>query len=82
MVRITVQTPVGDLSTGTAFHIGDDGWLVTVAHVLRDGVVREVVAYTADRLDPRPLPGWQCTGPIPADIAFWYVSEIDAISSQ
>ncbi|MFW6098671.1 MAG: hypothetical protein ACOC7Q_01940, partial [bacterium] len=43
LVRITVQTPVGDLSTGTAFHIGD-GWLVTAAHVLRDGVVQEVVS--------------------------------------
>ncbi|CUI28102.1 S1 family peptidase [Dyella jiangningensis] len=43
LVRITVQTPMGDLSTGTAFHIGD-GWLVTAAHVLRDGVVQEVVS--------------------------------------
>lgn len=42
LVRITVQTPIGDLSTGTAFNIGD-GWLVTAAHVMRDGVVQEVV---------------------------------------
>lgn len=46
LVRITVQTPAGDLSTGTAFHIGD-GWLVTAAHVLRDGVVQEVVSELA-----------------------------------
>ncbi len=43
LVRVTVQTPAGDLSTGTAFHIGD-GWLVTAAHVLRGGVLQEVVS--------------------------------------
>lgn len=43
LVRVTVQTPAGDLSTGTAFHIGD-GWLVTAAHVVRGGVLQEVVS--------------------------------------
>jgi hypothetical protein len=43
LVRVTVQTNAGDLSTGTAFHIGD-GWLVTAAHVLKDGVIQEVVS--------------------------------------
>lgn len=41
MVRVTVQTNAGDLSTGTAFHIGD-GWLVTAAHVLKSGVIQEI----------------------------------------
>lgn len=50
LVRITVQTPIGDLSTGTAFHIGD-GWLVTAAHVLQGGIVQEVVSeYASARL--------------------------------
>lgn len=43
LVRVTVQTPAGDLSTGTAFHIGD-GWLVTAAHVLKDGVLQELIS--------------------------------------
>ena len=42
MARITVKTPEGDLSTGSAFHIGD-GWLVTAAHVLNGGEIEEVV---------------------------------------
>lgn len=37
LVRGTVQTPAGDLSAGTAFRIGD-GWLVTAAHVFKDGL--------------------------------------------
>lgn len=43
LVRVAVQTATGDLSTGTAFHIGD-GWLVTAAHVLKDRNVQEVVS--------------------------------------
>jgi hypothetical protein len=43
LARVTVQTATGDLSTGTAFHIGD-GWLVTAAHVLKEGAVQEIVA--------------------------------------
>lgn len=43
MVRITVRTPLGDLSTGSAFHIGD-GWLVTAAHVLQGGAIEEIVS--------------------------------------
>ncbi|WP_181406239.1 trypsin-like peptidase domain-containing protein [Stenotrophomonas rhizophila] len=43
LVRVTVQTPAGDLSTGTAFHIGD-GWLITAAHVLRESVLQELVS--------------------------------------
>jgi len=44
MVRITVRTQDGDLSTGSAFHIGD-GWLATAAHVLRGGEIEEVVGH-------------------------------------
>lgn len=44
MVRITVRTSDGDLSTGSAFHIGD-GWLATAAHVLRGGEIEEVVGH-------------------------------------
>lgn len=43
LVRVTVHTPAGDLSTGTAFHVGD-GWLVTAAHVLKEGALQEVVS--------------------------------------
>lgn len=43
LARVTVLTPSGDLSTGTAFHIGD-GWLVTAAHVLRGGQLQELVS--------------------------------------
>lgn len=43
MVRITVRTPKGDLSTGSAFHIGD-GWLVTAAHVIQGGEIEEIVS--------------------------------------
>lgn len=43
LARVTVQTAAGDLSTGTAFHIGD-GWLVTAAHVLKEGAVQEIVS--------------------------------------
>lgn len=43
LVRVTVETPAGDLSTGIAFHIGD-GWLVTAAHVLRESALQELVS--------------------------------------
>lgn len=43
MVRITVRTELGDLSNGSAFHIGD-GWLVTAAHVVNDGKIEEIVS--------------------------------------
>lgn len=43
MVRITVRTELGDLSNGSAFHIGD-GWLVTAAHVVNDGEIEEIVS--------------------------------------
>lgn len=43
MVRITVKTKAGDLSNGSAFHIGD-GWLATAAHVVRDVEIEEVVS--------------------------------------
>ncbi|MDV0597590.1 MULTISPECIES: serine protease [unclassified Enterobacter] len=43
MVRITVRTQLGDLSNGSAFHIGD-GWLVTAAHVVNDGKIEEIVS--------------------------------------
>jgi hypothetical protein len=43
LIRVTVQTPAGDLSTGTAFYIAD-GWLVMAADVLRGGVLQEVVS--------------------------------------
>ena len=51
MVRITVRTKNGDLSNGSAFHIGD-GWLVTAAHVLNDGEIDEVVSeYCSEQLE-------------------------------
>lgn len=43
MVRITIQTANGDLSNGSAFHIGG-GWLVTAAHVINSGRIEEVVS--------------------------------------
>ena len=43
MVRITVRTDKGDLSSGSAFHIGD-GWLVTAAHVVNGGDIEEIVS--------------------------------------
>lgn len=43
MVRITVRTELGDLSNGSAFHIGD-GWLVTAAHVVNEGKIEEIVS--------------------------------------
>jgi hypothetical protein len=42
LVRITVQTKSGELTTGTAFHIGE-GWLVTAANVPKSGVIQDVV---------------------------------------
>jgi hypothetical protein len=43
MVRITVKTDAGDLSNGSAFHIGD-GWLATAAHVVNAGKIEEIVS--------------------------------------
>lgn len=43
MVRITVKTGLGDLSNGSAFHIGD-GWLATAAHVVNGGEIEEIVS--------------------------------------
>lgn len=51
MVRITVKTDKGDLSNGSAFHIGD-GWLATAAHVVRDGEIEEIVSeYCSQNLE-------------------------------
>jgi S1-C subfamily serine protease len=44
VVRITSRTVQGDLSSGSAFHIGD-GWLATAAHVVRDVTIEEVVGH-------------------------------------
>lgn len=43
LVRITIELPTKELSTGTGFHIGD-GWIVTAAHVVNSGKITEVVA--------------------------------------
>jgi hypothetical protein len=37
LVRIAVQTPADDLSTGTVFLVGD-GWLMAAAHALKGRV--------------------------------------------
>ncbi|MEM5733083.1 serine protease [Shewanella algae] len=51
MVRITVRTELGDLSNGSAFHIGD-GWLVTAAHVVNGGRIEEIVSeYCSQNLE-------------------------------
>jgi S1-C subfamily serine protease len=49
MVRITVRTQTGDLSNGSAFHIGD-GWLATAAHVVRDDIEEIVSEYYEKKL--------------------------------
>jgi len=41
VVQITVRTQVGDLTTGTGFHIGD-GYIVTARHVVEDHVIEAV----------------------------------------
>ena len=43
MVRITIRTELGDLSNGSAFHIGD-GWLATAAHVVKGYAIEEIVS--------------------------------------
>jgi hypothetical protein len=48
MVRITVRTELGDLSNGSAFHIGD-GWLVTAAHVVHGGKIEQIVSEYCSR---------------------------------
>jgi hypothetical protein len=51
MVRITVRTELGDLSNGSAFHIGD-GWLATAAHVVNGGKIEEIVSeYCSQKLE-------------------------------
>ena len=42
MVRITIKTKAGDLTNGSAFHIGD-GWLATAAHVVNNGEIQEII---------------------------------------
>ena len=41
VVQITVRTQVGDLATGTGFHIGD-GYIVTARHVVEDYSIESV----------------------------------------
>jgi len=43
LVRITVKNDLGDLSTGTAFHIGD-GWLATARHVVEGYDIEEIIS--------------------------------------
>lgn len=43
MVRLTLKTPEGDLTCGSAFHIGD-GWLVTARHVIKGGELVDIEA--------------------------------------
>lgn len=50
MARVTVRTVDNDLSTGSAFHIGD-GWLVTAAHVVRDVALEEVVGNSGNHVN-------------------------------
>jgi len=48
IVRITVKNGLGDLSTGTAFHIGD-GWLATARHVVEGYDIEEMVSENCDK---------------------------------
>ncbi len=41
VVQITVRTQVGDLATGTGFHIGD-GYIATARHVVEDHSIESV----------------------------------------
>lgn len=41
VAQITVRTKVGDLTTGTGFHIGD-GYIVTARHVVEDHIIESV----------------------------------------
>ncbi len=43
MVRVSVKTKAGDLSNGSAFHIGD-GWLATAAHVVNSGEIERIIS--------------------------------------
>lgn len=55
MVRITVKTDQGDMSTGSSFHIGD-GWLVTAAHVIKDLEILEIFCETHEiALEPHNI---------------------------
>ncbi len=44
VVRITVESQEGDLSTGTGFHIGD-GNIVTARHVIEGRKIKSIDDY-------------------------------------
>ena len=48
VVQITVRTPVGDLATGTGFHIGD-GYIVTARHVVERHSIESVAESNSSR---------------------------------
>ena len=48
VVQITVRTQVGDLATGTGFHIGD-GYIVTARHVVEDHSIESVAGAYSSR---------------------------------
>jgi S1-C subfamily serine protease len=51
IVRVTVTTEAGDLSTGTGFHIGD-GLIVTARHVMRETIrKRNIVGESEMEID-------------------------------
>ena len=48
VVQITVRTQVGDLATGTGFHIGD-GYIVTARHVVERHSIESVAGSNSSR---------------------------------
>jgi len=48
VVQITVRAQVGDLTTGTGFHIGD-GYIVTARHVVEDHIIESVAGTYSPR---------------------------------
>ena len=48
VVQITVRTQVGDLATGTGFHIGD-GYIVTARHVVENYSIKSVAGTYSSR---------------------------------
>ena len=48
VVQITVRTQVGDLTTGSGFHIGD-GYIVTARHVVEDHSIESVAGTCSSR---------------------------------
>jgi S1-C subfamily serine protease len=48
VVQITVRTQVGDLTTGTGFHIGD-GYIVTASHVVEEHIIESVAGTYSSR---------------------------------